>query len=98
VRFFTDMSREPTDVWAVRVDGLWLEDDPGASGGGGSNWMIATEPISPERLELVETDIRSRWHGRSPPACGEVLQTKRAVFSVLRRKPCDQRKEPKAPD
>jgi hypothetical protein len=63
VTFFTDMSREPTDVWAVRVDGFWLEGDPGASGGGDSSWMIVSEPITPERLELVQTDIRSGRHG-----------------------------------
>ena len=60
VGFFTDMSQASTDVWAVRVDGLWLEGDPGADGGGGSNWMIVTEPIGPDRLKLVDTDVVSR--------------------------------------
>lgn len=54
-RFFTDMARRPSDVWAVRVDGLWLEGDPGANGG--DNWMIVPEPVGPERLWLAETDV-----------------------------------------
>jgi hypothetical protein len=50
VQFFTDMSRLATDVWAVRVDGLWLENGP-------DGWVILPEPVPPERLRLVETDI-----------------------------------------
>lgn len=56
-RFFTDMAREPSDIWQVRVDGLWLEGDPGASGGGDDIWMILPEPVGPDRLELIDTDV-----------------------------------------
>jgi hypothetical protein len=50
VEFFTKMARVPTDIWAVRVDGLWLENGP-------DGWIILPEPIGPERLRLVEKDI-----------------------------------------
>ena len=44
--FFTGMSRLPADVWAVRVDGRWVENGP-------DGWMILPEPVPPERLRLV---------------------------------------------
>jgi hypothetical protein len=47
VGFFTRMSRLPADVWAVRVDGLWVESGP-------DGWIILPEPVPPERLRLVE--------------------------------------------
>jgi hypothetical protein len=56
-RFFTDMARAPSDIWQVRVDGLWLEGDPGASGGGDDIWMILPEPVGPDRLKLIDTDV-----------------------------------------
>lgn len=64
--FFTAMAREPSDIWEVSVDGLWLEGDPGASGGGDEIWMIPPEPVGPERLRLLDTDVepgRERPHG-----------------------------------
>jgi hypothetical protein len=45
--FFRQMAREPADVWEADVRGLWLEGDPGASGGGGRNWLLLPEPLSP---------------------------------------------------
>jgi hypothetical protein len=60
-RFFTDMARTPSDIWTVRVDGFWLEGDPNANGG--DNWMLVTEPVAPERLELLETDVQPRRFG-----------------------------------
>jgi hypothetical protein len=48
--FFTEMASVPTDVWAVRVDGLWIESGP-------DGWLILAEPVLPERLRLVETDV-----------------------------------------
>jgi hypothetical protein len=50
VSFFLQMSRVTTDVWAVRVDGLWVENGP-------DGWMIIQTPIDVERLRLIETDV-----------------------------------------
>jgi hypothetical protein len=50
IPFFTGMSRVATDVWAVRVDGLWIESGP-------DGWVVVAEPIGIERLRLAETDI-----------------------------------------
>jgi len=47
IGFFTRMSRLPADVWAVRVDGLWVESGP-------DGWIIVPEPVPPGRLRLVE--------------------------------------------
>jgi hypothetical protein len=51
----------PSDIWRVRVDGLWLEGDPSAGGGAGDTWMISPEPIPAEHVTLCERDIESRW-------------------------------------
>jgi hypothetical protein len=51
--FFTNMSRLPSDLWAVRVDDVWLENGP-------DGWIILPEPVPPSRLRLVETDIPPR--------------------------------------
>lgn len=56
--FFAGMRSDPCDVWAVQVDDLWLEGDPGADGGGSDHWVIATQPIAPQRLRLVHREIR----------------------------------------
>jgi hypothetical protein len=58
IGFFAGMREDPCDAWAVRVDGLWLEGDPGADGGGSDHWVIVPEAIGPERLRLVERAIR----------------------------------------
>jgi hypothetical protein len=50
VRFFVRMARSATDIWSVQADGLWLESGP-------DGWWIISQPISPERLTLVERDI-----------------------------------------
>ena len=55
--FFARMSRRPVDTWAVDVDGLWLEGDPGA-GRGESTWMICPAVIEPARLRLIQRDVR----------------------------------------
>jgi hypothetical protein len=57
IPFFTDMAGTPIDIWEVRVDGLWLEGDPAADGGGGDWWMLVPEPIEPDRLRLIQTDV-----------------------------------------
>jgi len=46
------MADEPTDVWAVRVDGLVIENGPDA-------WHIVAELIPPDRLPLVRPDVLS---------------------------------------
>ena len=47
IDFFTGMSRLPADIWAVRVDGLWVESGP-------DGWIILPEPVPPERLRLLQ--------------------------------------------
>jgi hypothetical protein len=42
---------EPLDVWAVDVSGLALEEDS-------SEWIFVREPIAPQRLSLIATDVR----------------------------------------
>jgi hypothetical protein len=59
--FFAGMGRRDlVDIWAVELDGFWLEGDPGAGGGGGDNWMICPEPIAPSRVRLVAKDLDRR--------------------------------------
>jgi hypothetical protein len=57
-RFFVRASerRGAVDVWAVELDGQWLEGAPDSDGGGGDNWMICPEPIAPNRLRLVDEE------------------------------------------
>lgn len=45
--FFTGMSRLPADIWAVAVDGRWVESGP-------DGWILLPEPVPPERLRLVK--------------------------------------------
>jgi len=52
VRFFTNMGRTPSDVWAVNVDGLWVESGP-------SGWWIVSERVGPDRVRLAATDVKS---------------------------------------
>jgi len=47
IGFFTRMSSLPADIWAVRVDGLWVESGP-------DGWIIVPEPVLPERLRLMQ--------------------------------------------
>jgi hypothetical protein len=60
VEFFLQMAYVPADVWEADVRGLWLEGDPGASGGGGGNWLLLPEPLSAERLCLLESHPAGR--------------------------------------
>jgi hypothetical protein len=48
------------DIWCVRVDGIWLEGDPAASGGGDEDWMISPQPIPPYRVTLCERGVTPR--------------------------------------
>jgi len=60
-RWFASMPRPgPADIWRVRVDGLWLESDPNASGGADDAWMIAAQPISAEDVALCQRDVGPR--------------------------------------
>jgi len=49
VEFFCRMARTPIDVWAVRVEGLPIEDGP-------DGWVMVRQPISPARLRLARAD------------------------------------------
>jgi hypothetical protein len=61
--WFATMPRQDlTDIWAARVEDVWLETDPSAGGGGDQDWMICPQPIASEHLELIKADIPS---GRS---------------------------------
>jgi hypothetical protein len=44
--FFVRMARFRTDVWKVNVEELWLESGP-------SGWWVVSEPIGPDRIELL---------------------------------------------
>jgi hypothetical protein len=56
--FFTAMAGSPSDVWAVRAEGLWVENGP-------NGWQIITEPVGPERLRLADSDVPPRgWEHR----------------------------------
>lgn len=48
--FFIAMARSPSDVWAVRADGLWVENGP-------NGWQLITEPVTPDRLRLADRDV-----------------------------------------
>jgi hypothetical protein len=51
--FFTEMARLPSDVWAVDIDGRWVESGP-------SGWMIVTDPIPAKCVRLVAKDVASK--------------------------------------
>lgn len=56
VRFFIDMARLPSDVWAVDVTGRWIENGP-------DGWVIVSEPLPADAVRLVQCDVNSsrRW-------------------------------------
>jgi hypothetical protein len=60
--FFVNMGRTKSDIWAVDVDGVWLEGAPGAGGGG--DWLIMPERAGPSRLRLLERDVVPSRHTR----------------------------------
>jgi hypothetical protein len=52
--------RGTVDIWAVELEDAWLVSDPGASGGfNDETWMICPSSIPPDRLTLLEQDLRS---------------------------------------
>jgi hypothetical protein len=55
VKFFTDMCRRPTDVWAANVDGAWIENGP-------SGWWMVSAPIPANRVRLALFDVWSDRH------------------------------------
>jgi len=56
-RWLAVLPPDPTDVWSVRVDGLWLEGDPGLWVDHDGLVLVTAALITPERLELVERDV-----------------------------------------
>jgi hypothetical protein len=44
------MARSPSGVWAVRAEGLWVENGP-------NGWQLITEPVGPDRLRLADRDV-----------------------------------------
>jgi hypothetical protein len=48
-----------TDIWAARLDDVWLRGAPDASGGAEDDWVICPQPIALDRLELIEADVQS---------------------------------------
>jgi hypothetical protein len=59
-RWFARMPHNDfSDTWAARLHAVWLEGAHAASGGADDEWVICPEPIPPDRLELLETDIPS---------------------------------------
>jgi hypothetical protein len=59
VHFFVMIGarRGPVDIWAVELQGQWLEGARDSDGGGGDNWMICPSPIAPKRIRRVERDL-----------------------------------------
>jgi hypothetical protein len=55
VKFFTDMCRRPTDVWAANLDGVWVENGP-------SGWWMVPVPIPANRVRLALSDVWSDRH------------------------------------
>jgi hypothetical protein len=50
VDFFLRMARSPTNVWAVRCEGSFVENGP-------SGWLILPEPVPPDGVVLIDADI-----------------------------------------
>lgn len=59
--FLLHMTRVPTDVWLVDVDGLWLENGP-------SGWQVISYPVAARRLTLLRRDIPAGGFRREPAA------------------------------
>lgn len=49
ISFFLHIARTPADIWAVDVEGLWVETGP-------YGWWIISQPIGPGCLTLAESD------------------------------------------
>jgi hypothetical protein len=82
--FFTAMARSPSDVWAVRAGGLWIENGP-------NGWQLITEPVGPDRLRLADRDVPPSDAGDYPQRHGpsaayqSTLTIKRADGTVTSR-------------
>jgi len=50
---FLWMATTPSDIWGVRVDELVIENGP-------DGWWIVTQPVPPERLRIVRSDVPPR--------------------------------------
>lgn len=56
--WFIGFRDEPCDVWAVDVNGLWLEGAAESDGGASLHWALVCEPVPPTRLRLLHRDAR----------------------------------------
>lgn len=57
--FFLSMARAPSDIWAVCVDELVIENGP-------DGWWIVTQPVPPERLRIARSDVPGRRTDEAP--------------------------------
>ena len=48
--YLLHMSHVPLNIWAIDVDGLWLENGP-------TGWDVISCPVSRDRLSLLVRDI-----------------------------------------
>ena len=63
--WFADMPRDDvSDVWAVRLIGVWLEAEAG--GGVDLDWALCPQPIPRSDIELRHADIGSGTRYRAP--------------------------------
>ena len=63
--WFADMPRgDATDIWAVHLDGVWLEADVG--GGVDVGWALCPQPIPRSDIELRHADRGSGTRYRAP--------------------------------
>lgn len=84
IDFYAGMSLVPSDVWEVRVDGLWIETAP-------DGWWITGEPISADRLRLLQANRPARSGEGGPTPDGDQGRARRA------RKPRSNSAQPLPP-
>jgi hypothetical protein len=64
VRYLLHMSHVPLDIWAIDVEGLWLENSP-------TGWDVLSYPVSRDRLRLLVRDIPVGGFTTDPPGGSE---------------------------
>jgi hypothetical protein len=57
---FMRIAKFPSDIWAIRVGGLWIENGP-------DGWWILAHSVEPSRLSVVGSDtLLKRAHQHTP--------------------------------